>query len=162
MDTKKILDRDNKPTSELQRTVTKKYKGITLSYTEVYYLDYDVDEESGMINRDRKVEFYTKDQVERNLTSLKNSYMIAMGSASPKEIIEFRTKYHIPASILSKILGFSKNTISNIENHGMTSLSTGRLIKMCIQDRKTLRRFVEICDDIDINKKKELSISLSQ
>ena len=162
METKKLLNRDNKPTSELQRTVTKKYKGVTLSYTEVYYLDYEVDDENGMINKGHKVEFYTKGQVERNLISLKNSYMINMGSASPKEIIEFRTKYHIPASTLSKILGFSKNTISNIENHGMTSLSTGRLIKMCIRDKKTLKKFVQICDDIDINKKTELSISLSQ
>ena len=161
METKKILKRGDKLTDELQRTVSKKYKDIDLSYIEVYYLDYEVDEESGMININNKVPYYTKEQVERNLISLKNSYMIKMGSVSPKEIIEFRKKHHTPASTLSKILGFSKNTISNIENYGMTSLSTGRLIKMCFGDKKTLRKYIQICDDIDVSKKKELTISLA-
>ena len=132
MGTKKILTRDNKPTDELQREVNKIFKGIKLSYKEVYYLDYDVDEDTGMIDKHNKVEYYTKSQISRNMKTLKSSYLISKGAAAPNEIIKFREKYHIAASTLSIILGFSKNTISNIENNGVTSLTSGRLIKMSI------------------------------
>jgi hypothetical protein len=54
-------------------------------------------------------------------------------------------------------LGFSKNTISNIENEGITSLSTGRLIKMCIENKKIIYDYVQLCDLIDNEKKEEIS-----
>ena len=60
--------------------------------------------------------------MERNMKALKNAYLVAKGAASPKEIIDFRLKYHISDSTFSIILGFSKNTISNIENEGITPL----------------------------------------
>ncbi len=157
METKKILTRENKPTDELQRTVEKTFKGIKLTYKEVYYLDYDVDEDTGMINRQSKVEYYTKGQVSRNMKKLKSSYLIAKGAAAPNEIISFREKYHIAASTLSVILGFSKNTISNIENDGVTSLTSGRLIKMSINNKDILSYYIRVCDSIDNRKKEELS-----
>lgn len=157
METKKILTRENKPTDELQRTVEKIFKGIKLSYKEVYYLDYDVDEDTGMVNRQNKVEFYTKNQVSRNIKILKSSYLISKGAAAPNEIISFRKKYHIAASTLSIILGFSKNTISNIENEGVTSLSSGRLIKMSINNKDIISHYIRVCDSIDKRKKEELS-----
>lgn len=157
METKKVLTRENIPTDELQGIVEKVYKGVKLQYNEVYYLDYIVDEETGMISNDVKEKHYTKSQMERNIKALKNSYNIAKGSASPIEIVNFREKYNISASTFSIILGFSKNTISNIENEGITSLSSGRLIKMCLENTNIIDQYVQLCDEIDSNKKQEIS-----
>ena len=157
MKTKKILTRENEPTVELRDTVNKMYKGLELSFPEVYYLDYKVDEETGMIDKNEKVKYYTKEQMNRNMKALKSAYLIAKGAAAPSEIIDFRTKYHIAASTLSLILGFSKNTISNIENEGVTSLASGRLIKMCLNDKDIMQQYIMICDSIDNQKKNEIS-----
>ena len=157
METKKVLTRDNIPTEEFSAPVIKSYKGIRLQYNEVYYLDFAVDEDTGMINKDVKEKHYTKNQMERNLKALKNAYHIAKGAASPAEITCFRKKYKIPASTFSIILGFSKNTIANIETDGITSLSTGRLIKICIDDKNMILRYVQLCDALDKRKRDELS-----
>jgi DNA-binding transcriptional regulator YiaG len=157
METKKVLTRENIPTEELTTVVEKLYKGIKLKYTEVYYLDFSVNEETENVDKNLKEKYYTKTQMERNMKALKNAYFVAKGAASPKEIIDFRLKYHISASTFSIILGFSKNTISNIENEGITSLSTGRLIKMCIENKKIIYDYVQLCDLIDNEKKEEIS-----
>ncbi|MEA3446445.1 MAG: transcriptional regulator, partial [Bacteroidota bacterium] len=102
------------------------------------------------------------DQVTRNMKALKSVYLIAKGAAAPTEIINFRTKYHIAASTLSLILGFSKNTISNIENEGVTSLPSGRLIKMCLNNKNVMYQYIKVCDLIDKRKKEELSNKLMQ
>ena len=152
METKKVLTRENIPTEELTTVVEKLYKGIRLKYTEVYYLDFSVNEETENVDKNLKEKYYTKTQMERNMKALKNAYLVAKGAASPKEIIDFRS-----ASTFSIILGFSKNTISNIENEGITSLSTGRLIKMCIENKKIIYDYVQLCDLIDNEKKEEIS-----
>jgi DNA-binding transcriptional regulator YiaG len=157
METKKVLTRENIPTEELTTVVEKLYKGIKLKYTEVYYLDFSVNEETENVDKNLKEKYFTKTQMERNMKALKNAYFVAKGAASPKEIIDFRLKYHISASTFSIILGFSKNTISNIENEGITSLSTGRLIKMCIENKKIIYDYVQLCDLIDNEKKEEIS-----
>ncbi|PKQ61686.1 transcriptional regulator [Labilibaculum filiforme] len=162
MEAKKILTRKNKPTNELQRSVEKIFKGTKLIFTEAYYLDCEVDENTGIINKNKEVRHYTKDQINRNMKALKSAYLISKGAVSPNEIIEFRNKYRIAASTLSVILGFSKNTISNIENEGVTSLPSGRLIKMCLSNLELLRSYIKNCDDIDNHKKDELDKSLLQ
>lgn len=162
METKKVLTRENEPTNELQKSIKKVFKGIELSYIEVYYLDYEVNGDTGVINKKKKVKYYTKNQMNRNLKALKSAYLIAKGAAAPSDIISFRMKYHIAASTLSVILGFSKNTISNIENEGVTSLPTGRLIKMCLENIDIMYHYIEICDSIDNHKKDELAKRLMQ
>ncbi len=157
METKKLLTRDNIPTEELSATVTKSYKGMELEYREVFYMDYIVDEETGLINKDLKDKHYTKGQMDRNMKALKSAYHIEKGSASPIEIINFRRKYKISASTFSIILGFSKNTISNIETEGITSLPTGRLIKMCLENKNVVYKYVQLCDSLDDEKKEEIS-----
>ncbi len=157
METKKILTRENELASELRETVKRECKGLELSFEEVYYLDYKVNEETGMIDKSEKVKHYTKEQMNRNMKALKSAYMVAKGAATPAEIINFRTKYHIAASTLSLILGFSKNTISNIENEGVTSLASGRLIKMCLNNKDIMHQYIMICDSIDNQKKNEIS-----
>ncbi|MEZ5072110.1 MAG: hypothetical protein R2751_14420 [Bacteroidales bacterium] len=157
METRKVLNRENQPTEQLRRTVHTNYNGFKLTYDEVYYLDEEVDEESGNVIKEKLVPHYTKEQMNRNLRSLKSAYLIEKGAASPDEIIEFRRKHNIAASTLSIIIGFSKNTISNIENEGITSLPSGRLIKMCITDPSLLLRYIILCDAIDHQKKEELA-----
>ena len=93
MEAKKILTRENELTVELRESAKKMYKNLELSYEEVYYLDYEVDEDTGMINKNKKVKHYTKDQVTRNMKAFKSAYMIEKGAAAPTEIINFRTKY---------------------------------------------------------------------
>ena len=162
MEPKKVLTRKNSTTDELYDVVEKVYKGIQLQYNESFYLDYIVDEDTGLISNDLKDKHYTKNQMDRNIKALKNAYHIAKGSASPIEIINFRNKYNISASTFSMILGFSKNTISNIENDGITSLSSGRLIKMCLDNTKLVYKYVQLCDSIDNTKKEEISKRLME
>lgn len=153
---KKVLTRKKEPTNELQKSVEKVIHGIKLTYKEVYYLDYEVDEDTGMVNKNLRVEHYTEDQMTRNLKAQKSAYNIAKGAATPIEIISFREKYQIAASVLSLILGFSKNTISNIENEGVMSLVSGRFIKICLTNRILLSQYVETCSSLEIEKKNEL------
>jgi DNA-binding transcriptional regulator YiaG len=162
MEAKKVLTRENIPTDELQRSVVKVFNGLRLSFIESYYYDYEVDEDTGIINKEQKGRHYTKEQLNRNMKALKSAYLIAKGAASPNEIIEFRNKYHIAASTLSIILGFSKNTISNIENEGITSLPSGRLIKMCLNNKDLMYGYIKVCDAIDNQKKEEISKNLMQ
>jgi len=152
----KVLTRENKPTNELLRPVEKVINGVKLTYNEVYYLDYEVDEDTGMINKNKQVEHYAKDQTTRNLKAQKSAYNIAKGAVAPIEIINFREKYKIAASVLSLILGFSKNTISNIENEGVMSLSSGRFIKVCLTDRTLLSEYIKTSSSLEIQKKNEL------
>lgn len=77
----KVLTRENIPTDELQTTVDIVYKELTLQYNEVYYLDYIVNEDTGMINKDVLEKHYTKSQMDRNLKTVKNAYLVAKGSA---------------------------------------------------------------------------------
>ena len=62
----------------------------------------------------------------------------------------------------SLILGFSKNTISNIESEGVTSLPSVRLIKMCMNNKDILYQCIKVCESIDNQKKEELSNNLMQ
>jgi len=59
---------------ELKQEVEKLYKGLTIKYTEVYHLDYEVDENTG-IRKENKVKCYTKKQVNCNLKALKEAYL---------------------------------------------------------------------------------------
>ena len=158
---KKVLTRENTPTDELKRSVEKEFKGVSIAYEEVYYLDYEVDEDTGIINRTKLVPHYTKDQMTRNMKAMRSAYLAARGAVTPTEIIRFREKHQIAASVLSLILGFSKNTISNIENEGVTSLSSGRYIKVCLNDTTLLRQYVETCLAIETQKKREILKSIS-
>ena len=60
MKTKKVLTRENIPTEELQEIVETEYPGVKLQYNEVYYLDYIIDENTGLINKDVLEKYYTK------------------------------------------------------------------------------------------------------
>lgn len=81
METKKVLTRENIPTDELQTTVDIAYKGVTLQYNEAYYLDYIVNDDTGVINKNVQEKHYTKNQMDQNLRALKNAYLVAKGSA---------------------------------------------------------------------------------
>lgn len=157
METRKVLTRDNISVEELIDRIEIVYKGVKLNYQEVYYLDSLVCEDTGVIKHNVLVKHYTRGQMERNLKALKNAYLIHKGAVDPKDIIDFRNKYNIPASTLSLILGFSKNTISNIEHDGINSLPSGRLIKMCMENKDVLNDYIQLCDSLDSVKKEQLS-----
>ncbi len=153
---KSILKRNGDKTEELSCFVTKKFNQIEFSYKIHYYLDNIVDENNGKISKTDLEKHFTEEQMERNTAALKNAYFAAQGSISPIEIIKFRKKHKIAASTLSYILGFSKNTISNIEKDGISSLATGRLIKNSIENKNLLRKYIKLCYKIDEKKKERL------
>lgn len=99
--------------------------------------------------------FYTKEQMARNTKALKSAYFIAQRAVAPIEIINFRNKYNIAALLLSLTLGFSKNTISNIEKEGVSSLPSGRLIKICLSYERVFSQYVKIAP-IYLGKEDEL------
>jgi hypothetical protein len=78
MKTKKEL---NIATDELQEIVEKEYAGVKLQYNEVYYLDYIMDENTGLINSNLLEKYHIKNQMDRNIKVMKNAYHIAKGSA---------------------------------------------------------------------------------
>ena len=70
-----ILNRDGSPINELHEKVTKRFKGIDIIFEEACYLDYEVNEETGLINKEKKVPHYTKEQTTKNMKALKNAYL---------------------------------------------------------------------------------------
>lgn len=76
---KTILTRNDFPVEEQTETMCKLFKGIEFKYEETYYLDDEVNENTGKINKGTKVKHYTKEQVQRNLEALKSSYLLATG-----------------------------------------------------------------------------------
>ena len=58
---------------ELSRFAKRMFKNLEISYEEVYHLDYEVDEDTGMINKNKKVKRYTKDQQTRNMKAFKDA-----------------------------------------------------------------------------------------
>lgn len=75
----KILTRDNLLVEEQKEAVKRLIQGAEVNYEEVYYLDDEVDENTGIINRGKKVKHYTKEQVNRNLEAIKKSYLLTIG-----------------------------------------------------------------------------------
>ncbi len=82
MKNKVVLTRDNQPTEELSEVKKRTYKGVEVKYTEVFFLDYAVDEETYKIDKTRKDKFYTEEQIERNIKAFKSAYHVAKGAAS--------------------------------------------------------------------------------
>lgn len=76
----RILTRKNLPTDELSSIVEIVYKCVKLLYTESYYIDCLVSEETGNNDKSQYSKHYTKDQMERNLLALKNAYYVAKGT----------------------------------------------------------------------------------
>jgi len=150
-----LLNRKNQSVTEHSRNVTKTINDTLFEYKEYYYLDNEVDENTGSITNDL-VPHYTKDQVKRNTRSMRNAYMIAKGAVDPKDIVQFRNKYGIAASAMSAVLGFSKNTISNIEKDGVTSLPTGRFIKLCISNQGIFSKYLQTVSTHEVPKKEEI------
>ena len=78
MSKKTVFTRENEVTEELRETVKTTHKGVVCVYDRLYCLDYEVNEYTGKINREKKARFCTKDQVNRNLKALKNAYSVEL------------------------------------------------------------------------------------
>ncbi|WP_421920420.1 hypothetical protein [Marinifilum sp.] len=81
MKSNQILRRDNTLTEEVKAIKTTNFNGIEFSYEEVYYLDYDVDENTGMINKEKLAKFYKSSQVQQNTKAMKSAYEVAKRKA---------------------------------------------------------------------------------
>ncbi len=66
-----VLNRDGSPAEVLTAEVTKYFNGVDVVFEETYYLDYEVNEETGLINKEKKVPHYTKEQTTKNMKALK-------------------------------------------------------------------------------------------
>jgi len=71
---KKIRTREGHLTNELHEHVNSEFKGVLVEYTQLYYLDYAVDDKTYIVDRSRKEKFYTEGQVSKNLKAFKNAY----------------------------------------------------------------------------------------
>lgn len=162
--TEKYIERfDGSLIKEKVEFTTKNFKGQPITYKEKYYLDYAVDEETGNLLETFEKN-YTESQMKYNMNSMKSAFNILKGGVSVDEIVDFREKYKISAYNLSLILGFSKNTITNIENDGgAPALPTSRFIKQCLNDLELLINYLKDCNEIeDRSKNKMLDRLLSQ
>lgn len=59
---------------ELQREVRHFYQGHQLTYTEKYYLDHPLDEQTNQIDRSKLEPHYTSKQVKHNLQELRKAW----------------------------------------------------------------------------------------
>lgn len=82
-----------------------------------------------------------------NTVQIYNSYRAQHGIPYPDEIKETRSRYALPASKMSKILGFGDNQYRLYENGEMPNIGNGRVLK-AIQDPKTFETFVNAAKDI--------------
>ncbi len=84
MSKKTVFTRENEVTEELRETVKTTHKGVVCVYDRLYYLDYEVNEYTGKINREKKAKFCTKNQVSRNLKAVKEAYLIELKKQAEK------------------------------------------------------------------------------
>lgn len=59
---------------ESSEIVETEYKWKKVKYTEYFFLDYDVCEDTGIIDRSKIVKFYTSSQFKRNQENLIEAY----------------------------------------------------------------------------------------
>ncbi len=74
----KIITRDGDLTDELHEYIKQEFRGVTVEYIEVYYLDYAVDEKTYTIDKSRKEKVFTENQVEKNSKAFKSAYYKAL------------------------------------------------------------------------------------
>lgn len=86
MTTQKVLTRENIPTDELQEIVEQVYNGVKLQYNEVYYLEYIVDEDTGLINKNVQEKHYTKNQMDGNIKAMKDACQKRIQDLSADEL----------------------------------------------------------------------------
>jgi len=105
-------------------------------------------------------QFTTGELDDVNMNQVYNQYRDLFNIPFPDEIIRIRSKYNLPATKMSAILGFGANSYRQYESGEMPSVSNARLIQM-IDDPKKFIDLVELCDSLD-SKTKEKHIKIAQ
>lgn len=105
-------------------------------------------------------QFTTGELDDVNMNQVYNQYRDLFNILFPDEIIRIRSKYNLPATKMSAILGFGANSYRQYESGEMPSVSNARLIQM-IDDPKKFIDLVELCDSLD-SKTKEKHIKIAQ
>ena len=75
---KYVKNRNGKLVPEIHREVCRKYKGVDIEYSEFFYFDCKVNDETGVIDKTKLEQFYTLEQVKRNLSNFKQAYKKAL------------------------------------------------------------------------------------
>lgn len=92
-------------------------------------------------------QFSTTELDDLNLLQLHNQYRDKHNLPFTKEIIATRSKYQLPATKMSEILGLGVNSYGKYENGEVPSNSNGRLISM-VNDPVKFKSIVDLCDTL--------------
>jgi hypothetical protein len=91
---------------------------------------------------DTKERFTTTEIDTANLSQAYNQYRVKYGIPFPDEIKKIRRMYDLPASKMSKILGFGDNQYRLYENGDIPSEANGKILNL-IKNPEVFRTFVE-------------------
>lgn len=90
--------------------------------------------------------FTTTEIDEVNVAQIYNAYRSKHEIPFPDEIKRVRVRYSLPASKMSKILGFGDNQYRLYENGDMPNIANGKVLK-AIQDPRAFEAFVDLSKD---------------
>lgn len=114
----------------------------------MFFSHYFLCEESG--------EQFTSTELDNlNLLQVHNQYRDKYNLPFPSEIRSIRSKYGLPATKMSEILGFGVNSYRNYENGEVPSISNGKLIQL-VEDPVKFLDMVDLCDTLDLDEKSEI------
>ena len=100
-------------------------------------------------------EFSSTEIDELNIRQIHNQYRDKYNLPFAAEIKSIRSKYGLPATRMSEILGFGINSYRNNENGEVPSLSNGKLIQL-VNDPRKFRDMVDLCDTLSEKEKSKI------
>lgn len=92
---------------------------------------------------------------EINMLQVHSLYRSKHNLPFPEEIKEIRSKYGLPASRMSEILGMGINTYRNYEAGEMPTLSNAKLIQLA-DDEEEFLKLVRLCETISLKSREAL------
>lgn len=129
------------PITGKEMSLTRKKSSLTFRKEEFSYFSHSyVCETSGE-------EFTSTELDELNLLQVHNQYRDKYNLPFPSEIKSIRSRYNLPSTKMSEILGFGINSYRNYENGEVPSISNGKLIQL-VEDPRKFRDMVELCDTL--------------
>ena len=137
------------PITGKEMSLTRSKSSLTFRKEEFSYFSHSyVCETSGE-------EFTSTELDELNLLQVHNQYRDKYNLPFPSEIKSIRSKYNLPSTKMSEILGFGINSYRNYENGEVPSISNGKLIQL-VEDPRKFRDMVELCDTLAYKEKLDI------
>ncbi len=100
-------------------------------------------------------QFEDDDFAQLNYNQLVNQYRVKYNIPFPEQIIGIRSKYDLPASKMSEILGFGANVYRQYEAGEVPSQSNAKLIQL-VDDPHEFRKLVDLCTTVDPKTKEKI------